>query len=76
MTQPCFVPLVTLKDAEESPLDITDAFIPSWKDVITLSMLSGIPSFLRIFQGAVQFTVLKVAGGNFVHTVNISGEFN
>jgi len=42
-THPCFVPEVTLKAANMSPLSITGASIPSWKERIMFTNLSGQP---------------------------------
>ena len=43
-TQPCFTPLETGKGSEAAPCSITCAIIPSWKDLMMLTNLSGQPS--------------------------------
>ena len=43
-TQPCFTPLETGKGSEAAPCSITRAIIPSWKDLMMLTNLSGQPS--------------------------------
>ena len=56
-THPCFVPEVTLKAADMSPPSITWASIPSWKERIMFTNLSGQPILDSIAQRPSLFTI-------------------
>ena len=65
-TQPCFTPLKTGKGSEAAPCSITRAIIPSWKDLMMLTNLSGQPSLDRMAHRPPRLTVSKA----FVRSTN------
>ena len=59
ITQPCFVPFDTVNASDSVALSCTLAIMPSWKDRITSTNVSGQPNFSISFQSPVLLTESK-----------------
>ena len=59
ITQPCLLPFDTVYVSDYVPWYCTLAFMPSWKDRITLTNVSEQPTFANSFQRHVLLTESK-----------------